>query len=547
MKHVGCLLAVILGLAGCHGGDSPDQAADSVVVSATIVDGNDQTVVVGSVAPIPLTASLRNASGSAVVGQGAYFVVASGGGSVSSPVVVSGLNGVVTTGWALGTTPAAQAVDLVIFTGDSRLVLATFTGRAIAGDARSLAILSGDNQVGAPLTRLPLPLKVVVRDAYGNPVPGAVVSFTPSDSGTVSPATTVTDDTGVASSIWTFGTPGTGERTLSAATGNLPAVTFIAAAFMQPFTVPRTLTFKTLAVHEIEIAWSYDSEDSPGFKVERKSGASGTWTEIATTPFHPVSACVFRYMCTDFYKDSNLAPATEYHYRVRAYSGPLVSEYSNEVHGTTLPGDPIHTEPYTGMVMIKVPGGTYHMGDTSGVGVHLVSVSDFYIGEFEVTQAEWLAVMGNNPSSHVACGSRCPVDQVSWLGADEFVQKLNQLTGRTYRLASEAEWEYAARSGGLNEIYSGGNDIDAVAWYDANSGYTTHPVGQKQANGLGLHDMSGNVEEWVSDNYGQTFATDHVIRGGGADGGPTTTTSRAHERPGAVWEFLGFRIVMSGQ
>lgn len=542
-------MAAVLGMAGCHEGNRTDHAADTVVVSATIIEGNNQTAAVGSIAPKALTASLMNKSGSPVVGQGAFFVVTSGGGSVSAPVVVSGVNGGVETDWTLGTVPATQTVALEIFIGDSRVVLATFSATAIAGEAQSLAILSGDNQSGTPLTQLPLPLNVVVKDAYGNPVPGIAVSFTPSDTGTVLPATTATDAMGVASSTWTFGMPGTGEKTVTATAGSLPPVKFLAAAFMPPFTGPGTLTFKTLAVHEVVLAWGqYDAEDSPGFKVERKTGANGSWAEIATVPAHAVTSCALRYLCMDFYTDSNLESATEYYYRVRAYSGPLISGYSNEARGVTLAGDPAHTDPHTGMVLIKVPGGSYKMGDTTGVGGQPVTVKDFYIGEFEVTQGEWQAVMGNNPSNHAACGRSCPVDQVSWFDADGFVQRLNQLTGRTYRLATEAEWEYAARSGGLAEIYSGGNDIDAVAWYDANSGYTTHPAGLKLANGLGLFDMSGNVSEWLSDNWGGTsYATDYVMRGGGADGGPTGTTMRAHERPSAKWEFLGFRIAMSAQ
>ena len=138
---------------------------------------------------------------------------------------------------------------------------------------------------------------------------------------------------------------------------------------------------------------------------------------------------------------------------------------------------------------------------------HQVTISqDFYMGKYEVTQAQWYTVMGNNPSQflgeEVGGDSRNhPVEQVSWNDVQTFITKLNAKEGKNYRLPTEAEWEYACRSGGKDEMYCGGNDLTTLAWYEGNSGMRTHQVGTKRPNGLGLNDMSGNVWEWCGDRY----------------------------------------------
>jgi formylglycine-generating enzyme required for sulfatase activity len=220
------------------------------------------------------------------------------------------------------------------------------------------------------------------------------------------------------------------------------------------------------------------------------------------------------------------------------------------------------TDPTTGMVLVKVAGGTYTMGDTFGDGdgnerpTHEVTLDDFYIGRYEVTQAQWEAVMGSNPSYFTSCGANCPVEEVSWNDVQTFITNLNQMRGTQYRLPTEAEWEYAARSGGRSERYSGGADVNAVAWYWENSGSTTHPVGGKQANGLGLYDMSGNVWEWVNDWYGsyngalQTNPTgpstgsNRVLRGGSwsYDAIYVRASSRDYDYPDSRDYVLGFRL-----
>jgi formylglycine-generating enzyme required for sulfatase activity len=164
--------------------------------------------------------------------------------------------------------------------------------------------------------------------------------------------------------------------------------------------------------------------------------------------------------------------------------------------------------------MVAVQGGTFTMGATAEQGsdayyiekpAHRVTLSDYYIGETEVTQALWQAVMGSNPSNWK--GSNLPVERVSWTKCQEFITKLNQLTGRRFRLPTEAEWEYAA-SGGVRSRgykYSGSNDIGSVAWYYDNSGDKTHPVKTKSPNELGIYDMIGNVLEWCQDWYDQEY------------------------------------------
>lgn len=159
--------------------------------------------------------------------------------------------------------------------------------------------------------------------------------------------------------------------------------------------------------------------------------------------------------------------------------------------------------------MIKVEGGTFRMGATEEQGsdawddekpVHSVTLSDYYIGQTEVTQQLWQAVMGSNPS-YFKGDSQCPVENVSWEDCQEFIEKLNRLTGQNFRLPTEAEWEFAARGGNKSRgyKYSGSNTVGDVAWYYGNSGDRTHAVATKQANELGLYDMSGNAWERCSD------------------------------------------------
>lgn len=230
------------------------------------------------------------------------------------------------------------------------------------------------------------------------------------------------------------------------------------------------------------------------------------------------------------------------------------------------------------MKMIWVEGGDFMMGCTSeqdgdcsngAKNVRRVTVDGFYIGMLEVTQSQWEKVMGTsiyqqkskaNDNSTYGVGPDYPMYYVSWDEATEFCRLLSNKTGRTYTLPTEAQWEYAARGGKKADgtKYAGSNMVDAVAWYDGNSGYSTHVCGSKRANALGIYDMSGNVWEWCKDWYASSYVSYdtnnptgpssgsyRVVRGGSWDSGASScrVASRAYIAPSNRYNFLGFRVV----
>ena len=169
--------------------------------------------------------------------------------------------------------------------------------------------------------------------------------------------------------------------------------------------------------------------------------------------------------------------------------------------------------------MVRVEAGTFTMGATAQMKnpdedekpTHRVTLTnDYYIGKYEVTQALWQVVMGSNPSNFK--GDNLPVEMVSWADCQDFLSKLNRITGKTFRLPTEAEWEYAARGGNKSRgyQYSGSNNLSGVAWYGDNSGSKTHVIGIKQPNELGIYDMSGNVWEWCQDWDGEYSSSSQV-------------------------------------
>jgi formylglycine-generating enzyme required for sulfatase activity len=230
---------------------------------------------------------------------------------------------------------------------------------------------------------------------------------------------------------------------------------------------------------------------------------------------------------------------------------------SADTHDPANKAGDIWIEPVTGMEFVWVPGGCFMMGSTSGEAcerpVHKVCLDGFWIGRYEVTQKQWMTVMKDNPAEFKKCGEDCPVETVSWYDCQAFIKKL----GNRFSLPTEAQWEYAARSGGKDEIYSGGNDIDKVAWFSDNTKTRTHIVGTKAPNGLGIYDMSGNVWEWCRDWRGKytsnaernpkgpVSGSYRVIRGGACYSMPSwvRTTNRGRFYPEFSYLLTGFRLV----
>ena len=212
----------------------------------------------------------------------------------------------------------------------------------------------------------------------------------------------------------------------------------------------------------------------------------------------------------------------------------------------------------TDIEFIFVQGGSFVMGSNElneEKPAHNVSVHSFYLSKYEITQQVWNIVMGYNESIHTGCNN-CPVENVSWYDIQKFINKLSKLTGKRYRLPTEAEWEFAA-SGGIyskHYKYAGSNDPDSVAWYYGNSRSMTHVIGQKKPNELGFYDMSGNVEEWCNDwwdyNYysyspvnnpqGPSSGTKKVVRGGAYDFVVDAITVKGRSVYGVLPDLIGY-------
>ena len=232
-----------------------------------------------------------------------------------------------------------------------------------------------------------------------------------------------------------------------------------------------------------------------------------------------------------------------------------VSETTNP---TSISSSPNTFKNSIGMEFVKIPAGSFMMGgneEDDEKPVHRVTISkDFWLQKTEVTQGQWKAVMGSNPSYFKNCGDNCPVENVSWDDVQVFIKKLNAKNEGIYRLPTEAKWEYTMRAGTMGDY---AENLDAIAWYRENSDGKTHPVGMKQANTWGLYDMHGNVVEWCEDWYGSypnepvtdptgaTSGSERVIRGGGFGdyAGNHSSANRLSHIPSFRVHFIGFRLL----
>jgi formylglycine-generating enzyme len=328
---------------------------------------------------------------------------------------------------------------------------------------------------------------------------------------------------------------------------------------------PTNLTITSATTTDVGLSWTDNSSFETGFEIWQSTDSS-SFSLIKT-----VDANITTTTITDTF---NLA--STYSFRVRAITSTNKSLYSNT------PSFNIAA------AVIFVEGGTFTMGSPNGIGFpeeqpqHSVTVSDFYLGRFEVTQKRWRNVIqwkqanGGTPlnanPSHFN-GDNLPVEKVSWNEIQTWIEYLNEREGLTsspnkYRLPTEAEWEYAALGGKNwpdNYIYSGSNTIDGVSWYATNSSNTTHTVGTKKANQLGIHDMNGNVWEWCSDYYSSGYyqtckdlgivtnpigstsgSVSHVLRGGSFfDDNDCRIALRSFSIPETRNMYCGFRLAKS--
>jgi formylglycine-generating enzyme required for sulfatase activity len=351
--------------------------------------------------------------------------------------------------------------------------------------------------------------------------------------------------------------------------------------------------------------------------------AGGAPEDRDLQPIQPQSTGIFKSTSQD--SPLTLEPATPFEKAPELTSEkqmdqPALSPMSEAQSGKALPVSPsagqVWTEPTTGMEFVWVPGGCYMMGspltgktaqiqknskkpplwyqalaaissllpygcvtgstgssthmsrsyfdihgyDKDETPVHEVCLDGFWMGRYEVTQEQWLKMMERNPS-HFQSGNNLPVDRVSWHEAKQFISLLNERSGHRFSLPTEAQWEYAARSGGRAETYAGSDNVNHVAWYFDNSGNKTHSVGAKAPNGLGIYDMSGNVWEWCEDVYHKNGYSRHtrrnplvtsggtanVHRGGSWDCSPNyvRVTYRSRLTPVSRSFNLGFRLSLS--
>jgi len=264
--------------------------------------------------------------------------------------------------------------------------------------------------------------------------------------------------------------------------------------------------------------------------------------------------------------ETNHAPEAKYCFRCGEHL--IGNDYSNQGVGTPIIDNLVHNmvQVDSGSFTIRIPPKQGYVTDDEETFIHKFTVPSFQLGRYQVTQEEWEVVMGRNPSIHK--GAKKPVEYVELKECQEFINRLNIMTGLSFRLPKETEWEFAARGGNNSRcfIFSGGNNLDEIAWYRNNSFkkgesdpvFGTQPVGQKQPNELGLYDMTGNVWEWCSDYYdnqrwspltdadGNALSSSYAIRGGGwkSTTGFCRISCRIKSSPSERRDSLGFRLAI---
>lgn len=358
---------------------------------------------------------------------------------------------------------------------------------------------------------------------------------------------------GVTSTTWTDSSPLSGSNYYKVCavgygiTSSQSSYSYVNVSLAAPTHVKAVMAENDLVVN---VSWE-TVKYAQSYNVYRSDSKTGMFVLVAEN------------VTSTYWKDRTPLSKRNY-YKVSAFGNGMES-----IKGWAVPAVPaseVQSFAVDGVTftMIKVTGGTFKMGSDrsseNATPIHDVTLSDYYIGENEVTQELWQVVMGYNPSYHK--GSKRPVDNVSWQDCQTFIKKLNELTGHVFRLPTEAEWEFAAKGGIWSEdfIYSGSNDIDNVAWYGGNSYYSgdyeTKNVGTKAPNELGIYDMTGNVEEYCQDWYGEysgsrqinptgpVTGSKHIQRGGSfASREFACTTTFRHDDYIGPFDYDGLRIV----
>jgi formylglycine-generating enzyme required for sulfatase activity len=417
-------------------------------------------------------------------------------------------------------------------------------------DAKRISISAGDGQEGVGGTALAEPVTVHVRDSVGSglQVEGAWVDWRVVDGGgSVSQTTTTTDGSGNASVTWTLGPAGTNQRLVAKIAGHDDRMVVFTATSVEA--LPPSITTTTLPGATVNAAYSATLSAKGGDGSYAWSLASGSLPSgLALSGAGQISG-------------TPTSPGTS-EFTIRVESGGQSSTADLSIivsSGSGTLGTGFALDQFS-----LIPAGTFEMGDITGNGqsderpVHTVNITQaFYLQKTEVTQAQWREVMGENPSRFSGCDD-CPVEQVSWDQAQQFISRLNGMDPDAgFRLPTEAEWEYAARAGTTGD-YGGTGNLDDMGWYSANSDGRTHPVAEKQANAWGLYDMHGNVWEWVQDLYSSSYysvspvddppgpasGSVRVLRGGSWNNFATSarSTNRLRNNPDNRIDINGFRL-----